>query len=50
MERRNVKKIFVQRDYTRGTGVRFSTDFPRDLTGKVSKDVCRLFGVYVGVS
>lgn len=34
--RRNVKKIFIQRDYSHGTGVRFSTDFPRELTGKVS--------------
>ena len=37
MDRRNVRKIFVQRDYSRGTGVRFSTDFPRELTGKVRK-------------
>lgn len=31
-----MKKIFIQRDYSHGTGVRFSTDFPRELTGKVS--------------
>ena len=37
MDRRNVRKIFIQRDYSRGTGVRFSTDFPRELTGKVCK-------------
>jgi len=36
MDRRNVRKIFIQRDYTWGTAVRFSTDFPRELTGKVS--------------
>ena len=34
---RNVRKIFIQRDYSRGTGVRFSTEFPRELTGKVSQ-------------
>ena len=39
MDRRNVRKIFIQRDYSRGTGVRFSTDFPRELTGKV----CHIF-------
>ena len=36
MSNRNVRKIFIQRDYSRGTGVRFSTEFPRELTGKVS--------------
>ena len=30
-----VKKIFIQRDYSYGTGVRFSTLFPPELTGKV---------------
>lgn len=30
------KKIFIQRDYSYGTAVRFSTDFPRELGGKVS--------------
>ena len=30
-------KIFIQRDYNYGTGVRFSTDFPRELTGKVGR-------------
>jgi len=30
------KKIFIQRDYSRGTAVRFATDFPRELTGKVN--------------
>jgi len=32
-----VKKIFIQRDYSRGTAVRFATDFPRELTGKVKR-------------
>ena len=32
---RKTKKIFIQRDYSRGTAVRFATDFPRELTGKV---------------
>ncbi|CAI8033933.1 Golgin subfamily A member 7 [Geodia barretti] len=41
MDRRNVRKIFVQRDYSRGTGVRFSTDFPRELTGKVDETTYR---------
>ena len=39
MERTNVRKIFIQRDYSHGTGVRFSTDFPRELTGKVSTSI-----------
>lgn len=32
---RKTKKIFIQRDYSRGTAVRFATEFPRELTGKV---------------
>lgn len=32
---RNTRKIFIQRDYNRGTAVQFSTAFPRELTGKV---------------
>ena len=32
----NARKIFIQRDYSLGTAVRFSTDFPRELTGKVA--------------
>lgn len=41
MERTNVRKIFIQRDYSHGTGVRFSTDFPRELTGKVDEATYR---------
>lgn len=33
-------KIFIQRDYTDGTMVRFQTHFPQELEGKVS---CQLF-------
>lgn len=29
------RKIFIQRDYSFGTGVRFSTEVPRELMGKV---------------
>ena len=36
----SMRKIFIQRDYAYGTGVRFSTEFPRELTGKVSISVC----------
>ena len=32
---RNARKIFIQRDYSLGTAVRFSTEFPRELIGKV---------------
>ena len=32
------KKIFIQRDYSFGTAVRFSTDFPRELSGKVTSN------------
>ena len=34
---RKTKKIFIQRDYSRGTAVRFATEFPRELTGKVDR-------------
>ncbi len=29
-------KIFIQRDYSYGTGVRFKEDFPEELKDKVS--------------
>ena len=29
------KKIFIQRDYSSGTAVRFSDEFPQELRGKV---------------
>jgi len=32
------KKIFVQRDYSEGTGVRFQTRFPADLEGRISEE------------
>lgn len=32
----STRKIFIQRDYSFGTGVRFSTELPRELMGKVS--------------
>ena len=31
-----ITKIFIQRDYTYGTGVRFREDVPQELSGKVS--------------
>lgn len=36
------KKIFIQRDYSRGTAVRFATDFPRELTGKVKRTMSQI--------
>ena len=30
------RKIFIQRDFSFGTGVRFSNELPRELVGKVS--------------
>ena len=30
------RKFFIQRDYTNGTAVRFVTDFPTELRGRVS--------------
>lgn len=32
----NCMKVFVQRDYSDGTSVRFSSRFPTELEGKVS--------------
>lgn len=32
----STKKIFIQRDFSFGTAVRFSTELPRELEGKVS--------------
>ena len=29
-------KVFIQRDYSEGTAVRFQTKFPQELDGKVS--------------
>ena len=34
---RNYKKVFIQRDYTDGMAVRYSTKFPPELEGRVSK-------------
>ena len=31
-----ITKIFIQRDYAYGTGVRFCEDVPPELSGKVS--------------
>ena len=32
----SVRKIFIQRDFSFGTAVRFSMELPRELAGKVS--------------
>ena len=34
---RNYKKVFIQRDYAEGMPVRYSTKFPPELEGRVSK-------------
>ena len=33
----NCRKVFVQRDFSEGTGVRFSTRFPTELEGKIDR-------------
>ncbi len=33
----NCKKVFVQRDYSEGTGVRFQTRFPAELEGRIER-------------
>ena len=33
----NCMKIFVHRDYSKGTGVKFATKFPTELEGKIEK-------------
>ena len=33
----NCRKVFVQRDFSEGTGVRFSTRFPTELEGKIER-------------
>ena len=33
----NCKKVFVQRDYTEGCGVKFSTKFPPELEGRIDR-------------
>ena len=36
MDGRNpTKKVFIQRDYSQGIAVKFSTEFPHELHGKV---------------
>ncbi|XP_064383015.1 golgin subfamily A member 7-like [Halichondria panicea] len=34
-----ITKIFIQRDYTYGTGVRFREDVPQELSGKIEPSV-----------
>ncbi|XP_040574460.1 golgin subfamily A member 7 [Lepeophtheirus salmonis] len=34
----NCRKIYVQRDYGEGSGVKFQTRFPSDLEGKIIRD------------
>ena len=33
----NCRKVFLQRDYGEGCGVRFQTRFPTELEGKIDK-------------
>lgn len=33
-----IRKVFIQRDYSQGTGIRFQTKFPQELDGCVSSD------------
>ena len=33
----NCRKVFVQRDFSEGTGVRFGTRFPTELEGKIDR-------------
>ena len=35
----NCRKVFVQRDFSEGTGVRFTTRFPAELEGKIDKQL-----------
>lgn len=35
----NCRKVFVQRDFSEGTGVRFATRFPAELEGKIDKQL-----------
>ena len=35
----NCRKVFVQRDFSEGTGVRFSTRFPAELEGKIDRQL-----------
>lgn len=34
----SVRKIYIQRDYSEGTGVKFSTDFPSELEGLMDRE------------
>ena len=36
------RKIYIQRDYSRGVGVRFSSTFPDDLSGRIDSDAFEL--------
>jgi len=33
----NCRKVFVQRDFSEGSGVRFATRFPQELEGKIDR-------------
>jgi len=35
----NCRKVFVQRDFSDGTGVRFSSRFPAELEGKIDRQL-----------
>ncbi|XP_070539887.1 golgin subfamily A member 7-like [Ptychodera flava] len=37
LSRQVVSKVFIQRDYSDGTGVKFQTRFPQELEGKIDQ-------------
>ena len=39
------KKLFIQRDYSQGIAVKFATEFPHELRGKVKTNTSRERGV-----
>ena len=41
--RYHTKKLFIQRDYSEGTAVRFSKEFPVELRGIVSCCIVSLY-------
>jgi len=35
----NCRKVFIQRDFSEGTGVKFQTRFPAELEGKIDRHI-----------
>lgn len=40
-------KVFIQRDYSEGTAVKFQTRFPAELEDRVSDLLCKSYHSYV---